>query len=75
MPERAPESQPYLQARLSALSRLLREDQPRDLTPVEYAAIVPRRAPAGSPQNKIRGQIIRALHDAGFTCREGKRCT
>jgi len=74
MPERASESTSYLQARFATLSKLLREERPRDLTPVEYAAIVPRRGPAGSPQNAGRGRILRALNEAGFTC-GGKRCT
>ena len=68
------ESRGYLQARLAALSKLLREEQPRDLTRGEVAALLPRRTPAGCPQNKVRGQILRALNQAGFTC-GGKRCT
>lgn len=74
MPERAVESPTYLQARFATLSLLLRDERPRDLTRVEYAAIVPRRGPAGSPQNQARGRILRALNQAGFTC-GGKRCT
>jgi len=68
------ESRGYLQARLSALSKLLREEAPRDLTRVEVAAIIPGKAPAGCPQNRVRGRILRALNDAGFTV-GGKRCT
>lgn len=74
MPQRTHESASYLQARLSALSKLIREESPRDLTPVEVAAIVPPPAPPGYPQNKVRGSIVRALNQAGFT-RGGKRCT
>jgi hypothetical protein len=68
------ESRGYLQARLSALSKLLREEAPRSLTLAEYAALVPRRTPPGCPQNKIRGVILRTLNEAGFTV-NGKRCT
>ena len=68
------ESRGYLQARLSALSKLLREEAPRSLTLAEYAALVPRKTPAGCPQNHIRGKIVRALNEAGFTV-GGKRCT
>jgi hypothetical protein len=68
------ESRGYLQARLAALSKLLREELPRDLSQAEYAALVPRRTPAGCPQNKVRGVILRTLNDAGFTV-GGKRCT
>lgn len=73
-PSHEHESSGYLQARLAALSTLLRDVQPRDLTVVEYAAIVPRRAAPGCRQNRIRGGILRELNRHGFTV-AGKRCT
>lgn len=72
------ESARYLHARLSVLSTLLRGARPRDLTPLEYAAMVPltirARVHAGCRQNQVRGAILRSLNAAGFTV-HGKRCT
>jgi hypothetical protein len=74
MPERAYCSPAYLQGHWTALSALLRDSSPRDLTPGEIEAIIPKRGQEGSPQHVARGQILRALNQAGFTC-GGKRCT
>jgi len=74
MPERFARSASYLQGHWVALSALLRESSPRDLTRGEIEAIIPKRSDEGSPQNVARGQILRALNQAGFTI-GGKRCT
>jgi len=74
MPERAYCSPAYLQGHWIALSALLRESPPRDLTRGEIEAIVPKRGEVGSRQAVVRGQIVRALNQAGFTM-NGKRCT
>jgi hypothetical protein len=74
MPERFARSASYLQGHWVALSHLLRESPPRDLTRGEIEAIVPKRGEVGSRQAVVRGQILRALNQAGFTC-GGKRCT
>jgi len=67
MAARTEESPAYVRARWGVLTKLLREEPPRDLTPVEYAAIVPpRRGPD-------RDQILTALNAAGFTVK-GERC-
>lgn len=68
----AHESRGYLQARLDALALLLRTASPRDLTLVEYAAMVPRRAPVGCRQQRLRDRILQILDEAGFTM-QGER--